>query len=48
MSVDVMRQFLPSGCLATSGATPLMLNFCFESKKGKLLGGDLSQQQVNK
>jgi hypothetical protein len=33
MSVDEMRQFLPSGCLATTGETPLMLNFFFESKK---------------
>jgi hypothetical protein len=34
LSVDEMRQILPSGCLATTGATPLMLNFFFESKKG--------------
>jgi hypothetical protein len=48
MSVDEMRPFLTSGCLATTGTTPSMLNFFFESKKGRLLGGDLSQQQVNK
>jgi hypothetical protein len=35
MSVDKKRKFLPSGCLATTEATPLMLNFFFESKKRK-------------
>jgi hypothetical protein len=47
MSVDEMRQFLPSGCLNTTGATPVMLSFFFESMNRKLLGADLSQQ-VNK
>jgi hypothetical protein len=48
MSVGEMRQFLPNGCLATTEATPMMLDFFIEYKKEKLLGADLSQQQVNK
>jgi hypothetical protein len=41
MSVDEMRQFLLSSCLATTGATSLMLNFFFESKKGDAVRGRL-------
>jgi hypothetical protein len=47
LSVDEMRQFLPSGSLTTTGETPLMLNFFCEFFE-LLSGADLFQQQVNK
>jgi hypothetical protein len=42
MFVDEMRQFLPSGCFATTGVTSKMLSFFFESKTGKAVRSRLA------
>jgi hypothetical protein len=47
LSVDEMRQLLPSGCLATTGATSLMLNFFFESQeRGAVRSRQVSSQMI--
>ena len=49
MSVDEMRQFLPSGCVVTTGTTTVMLiTFFLNPRKVMLSRADLSQQEVNK
>ena len=47
MSVDEMRQFLPSGCFATTGVTQRCSVSSLNPRQGKLSGADWSQQQVN-
>jgi hypothetical protein len=46
MSVDKMRQFLPTGYFATTGVTQRS-SVSLNPRQGKLAGADWSQQQVN-
>jgi hypothetical protein len=48
MSVDEMRQILPSGSFAITVVTQKCSVSSFNPKQVKLSGADYSQQQVNK
>jgi hypothetical protein len=48
MSVDEMRQFLPSGCFATSGVTQRCSVSLLIPRQVKLSGANWSQHPVNK